>query len=174
MAKLKSSYSSFWLDKSLFLDENTTYVTDVERKSSDLMKLVSYKRAVSNFVNIVTNKSIPVKFSTRGHSYTDGQAVVIGANVVEPKDLRFMEFPPCSPSPAYPHESFIFTETKCVPVGIDFNPAIFIAVFVSAMKLQCFTAVPGLPKMNLEAPNFILPRDACFQYLIAAATVPLA
>ena len=82
MAKLKSSYSSFWLDKSLFLDENTTYVTDVERKSSDLMKLVSYKRAVSNFVNIVTGMPIKVTFDERGSdSYTDGTEVVISAKM---------------------------------------------------------------------------------------------
>ena len=82
MSKLKSSYSSFWLDKSLFLDENTTYVTDVERKSSDLMKLVSYKRAVSNFVNIVTGMPIKVTFDERGSdSYTDGTEVVISAKM---------------------------------------------------------------------------------------------
>lgn len=82
MAKLKSSYSSFWLDKSLFLDEETTYVTDVERKSSDLMKLVSYKRAVSNFVNIVTGMPIKVTFDERGSdSYTDGKEVVISAKM---------------------------------------------------------------------------------------------
>lgn len=81
------SHSSYWLqdweDDDLILDT----MNEVERKSHDLYKLAASKRAISNFVNIVTNKSIPVKFSTRGNSYTDGQAVVIGANVVEPKDF---------------------------------------------------------------------------------------
>jgi hypothetical protein len=62
-------------------------LNDDERKSHDLYKLSAAKRAISNFVNIVTNQQIPVKFSTRGNSYTDGKEVVIGANVVEPKDF---------------------------------------------------------------------------------------
>ena len=62
-------------------------MNDVEKRSHDLYKLSSAKRAISNFVNIVTNDSIPVTFSQRGDSYTDGKSVVIGANVVEPKDF---------------------------------------------------------------------------------------
>ena len=82
MAKLKSSYSSFWLDKSLFLDEDSHVVSDVERKSTDLMKLVAYKRAVSNFVNIVTGMPIKVTFDERGSdSYTNGKEVVISAKM---------------------------------------------------------------------------------------------
>ena len=83
MSKLKSSYSSFWLDKSLFLDEDShTVISDVERKSTDLMKLVAYKRAVSNFVNIVTGMPIKVTFDERGSdSYTNGKEVVISAKM---------------------------------------------------------------------------------------------
>ena len=83
MAKLKSSYSSFWLDKSLFLDEDKYEVTsDVERRSNDIMKLVSYKRAVSNFVNIVTGMPIRVTFDERGtDSYTNGKEVVISSKM---------------------------------------------------------------------------------------------
>ena len=44
-------------------------------------------RAISNFVNIVTNDQIAVKFSERGDSYTDGKSVVIGSNISEPKDF---------------------------------------------------------------------------------------
>jgi len=83
MAKLKSSYSSFWLDKSMFLDEDKYEVTsDVERRSNDIMKLVSYKRAVSNFVNIVTGMPIRVTFDERGtDSYTNGKEVVISSKM---------------------------------------------------------------------------------------------
>ena len=83
MTKLKSSYSSFWLDKSMFLDEDKYEVTsDVERRSNDIMKLVSYKRAVSNFVNIVTGMPIRVTFDERGtDSYTDGKEVVISSKM---------------------------------------------------------------------------------------------
>jgi len=83
----KYNNSSYWLqdwdDDDIVIDT----MTDVEKKSHDLYKLASSKRAISNFVNIVTNDSIPVIFNTRGNSYTDGKSVVIGSNVVEPKDF---------------------------------------------------------------------------------------
>jgi cobalamin biosynthesis protein CobT len=59
----------------------------VEKKSNDLYKMAASKRAISNFVNIVTNDQIAVKFSERGDSYTDGKSVVIGSNISEPKDF---------------------------------------------------------------------------------------
>ena len=80
----KSSYwLSDWDDDDIVVDT----MNEVEKKSHDLYKLSAGKRAISNFVNIVTNDQIPVKFNTRGDSYTDGKSVVIGANVVEPKDF---------------------------------------------------------------------------------------
>jgi len=84
MTKYNSSYwLSDWDDDDIIVDT----MNDVEKKSHDLYKLASSKRAISNFVNIVTNEQVPVIFNTRGNSYTDGKTVVIGANVVEPKDF---------------------------------------------------------------------------------------
>ena len=84
MTKYNSSYwLSDWDDDDIIVDT----LNDVEKKSHNLYKMASSKRAISNFVNIVTNDSIPVIFNTRGNSYTDGKTVVIGANVVEPKDF---------------------------------------------------------------------------------------
>jgi hypothetical protein len=84
MTKVHSSYwMKDWDDDTIVF--NT--MNESERKSHDLYKLAASKRAISNFVNIVTNQSIPVKFSERGNSYTDGQSVVIGSNIVEPKDF---------------------------------------------------------------------------------------
>ena len=81
MSKNKTSYSSFWLDNSIFEESDDT-LTSVEKKSSDLMKLMAYKRSIRNFVSIVTGKSIPVTFDTRGDdSYTDGKEVVISAKL---------------------------------------------------------------------------------------------
>lgn len=75
------NYSSFWLDSSVFEDESNE-LTSVEKKSNDLMKLMSYKRSIGNFVSIVTGKSIPVTFDGRGEdSYTDGKEVVISAKL---------------------------------------------------------------------------------------------
>jgi hypothetical protein len=79
MSKNNLSYSSFWLDESIFDD---TEISSVEKKSNDLMKLMSYKRSIANFVSIVTGKSIPVTFDGRGdQSYTDGTEVVISAKL---------------------------------------------------------------------------------------------
>ena len=79
--------SSFWYDDFDTDDIIIDNLSDNERKSLDLYKLASSKRAISNFVNIVTNESIPVRFKERGDSYTDGKTVVIGSRIVEPKDF---------------------------------------------------------------------------------------
>jgi hypothetical protein len=81
MSKKQMSYSSFWLDNSIF-EESDDNLNTVEKKSNDLMKLMAYKRSIGNFVNIVTGKSIPVTFDGRGEdSYTDGQSVTISAKL---------------------------------------------------------------------------------------------
>ena len=83
----KYGNSSYWLsdweDEDIVVDT----MNDVEKKSHDLYKLSASKRAISNFVNIVTNDQISVKFNQRGDSYTDGKSVVIGSNIIEPKDF---------------------------------------------------------------------------------------
>tara|TARA_B100001057_G_scaffold76104_1_gene70813 strand:- start:1642 stop:3726 length:2085 start_codon:yes stop_codon:yes gene_type:complete len=79
--------SSFWYDDFETDDIIIDNLSDTERKSLDLYKLASSRRAISNFVNIVTNESIPVKFKERGDSYTDGKSVVIGSKIEQPKDF---------------------------------------------------------------------------------------
>ena len=80
MSKNNLSYSSFWLDQSIINED--VELTTVEQKSNDLMKLMSYKRSIGNFVSIVTGKSIPVTFDGRGDdSYTNGTEVVISAKL---------------------------------------------------------------------------------------------
>ena len=79
--------SSFWYDDFDTDDSILDNLTDTEKKSLDLYKLASSKRAISNFVNIVTNESIPVQFKERGDSYTDGKTVVIGSKIEQPKDF---------------------------------------------------------------------------------------
>jgi hypothetical protein len=83
----KYGNSSYWLSDWDDDDIVVSTMSDVEKKSHDLYKLAASKRAISNFVNIVTNDQIPVIFNTRGDSYTNGKSVVIGADVVEPKDF---------------------------------------------------------------------------------------
>jgi len=79
--------SSFWYDDFETDDIIIDNLSEIQKKSLDLYKLASSKRAISNFVNIVTNESIPVKFKERGDSYTDGKSVVIGSKIEQPKDF---------------------------------------------------------------------------------------
>ena len=65
--------SSFWLNDE-FLDRVQ------ENGSKDLIQLSGYRRAVSNFVRIVTGENIPVRFSTGQDSYTNGTEVTISAS----------------------------------------------------------------------------------------------
>jgi hypothetical protein len=51
------------------------------KKSNDLYKLSATRRAVANFVQIVTQKNIPVTFATKSNSCTDGEKVILSADV---------------------------------------------------------------------------------------------
>jgi hypothetical protein len=89
--KEKKSASSFWADEWSTYDTPTTYwggdkwkpkeFNKVENDTTELLKLNAHKRAISNFVSILTNKPIPVKFARKGDSYTDGKSVVLSAEV---------------------------------------------------------------------------------------------
>ena len=77
----KNNYSSFWLDNGW--DNNSSIFDDEPiKKGVDLVALASYRRAVSNFVSIVTGLSdIKVTFKSNGDSYTDGKQVVISSKL---------------------------------------------------------------------------------------------
>ena len=83
--KRTNPFSSFWADN----DWNTrrTDIIDVDepvKKGVDHIQLAQYRRAISNFVNIVTGRSdIPVQFQSRDSSYTDGKKVMIGSKIDE-------------------------------------------------------------------------------------------
>ena len=78
----KNNYSSFWLDNGW---DNNTSIFDEDlptKKGVDLVALSSYRRAISNFVSIVTGKTdIKVTFETSGDSYTDGKDVTISSKL---------------------------------------------------------------------------------------------
>lgn len=79
-------YSDFWLDDVWRKPRDYSIWNDDKevRKSSrhDLIQLSAYRRAISNFVEIVTGKNIPVTFESKGgQSYTDGKKVYISANL---------------------------------------------------------------------------------------------
>lgn len=65
-------YSSYWMDADEVAGESS-----VDR----VVKLAGIRRAISNFVRILTNDDkINVKFSSGADSYTDGKTVVIAAD----------------------------------------------------------------------------------------------
>tara|TARA_R110000851_G_scaffold14145_5_gene48058 strand:- start:160 stop:2358 length:2199 start_codon:yes stop_codon:yes gene_type:complete len=81
MKKDTHQHSNYWIGNDLFKDDDSDLIDEVGKKSSNLMALASYKRAIGNFVNIVTNDNIKVKFDERGDSYTDGKTVTISAKM---------------------------------------------------------------------------------------------
>ena len=83
-----SKYSDFWFDnrKTSILDDFLASDVDVDKpvkKGKDHIALAGHKRAIGNFVRIVSGQNIPVKFPSRGDSYTDGKNVTIGATINE-------------------------------------------------------------------------------------------
>lgn len=64
--------SDFWMDEDI-MDSSI-------KKGDDIMELSSYRRAVANFVRIVTGENIPVRYSTGQESYTNGKEVTISAS----------------------------------------------------------------------------------------------
>jgi|LakMenEpi03Aug12_release.lakeMendotaPanAssembly.Ray.scaffolds.fasta_scaffold26122_11 hypothetical protein len=80
MAKVASlnKSSSFWLNSDSFNKEGDS--NGITKK----LKLLAYKRAISNFVKILTQKDgYEIKFSTGHQSYTDGKTVVISSKLDE-------------------------------------------------------------------------------------------
>jgi hypothetical protein len=80
----KSTYSnsSFWLDDDFLAKDDT--LSTKEKATVNVVKLAAYKRAIGNFVRIVTNKdNIKVMYSSGNQSYTDGTQVVISAKLDE-------------------------------------------------------------------------------------------
>ena len=88
MNVIKSKYgnSSFWLDK-FDTDVENEFLSNDERKNNNLFALASRKRAIGNYVSILTGKQYPIKFKTRGDSYTDGHQIVISSQIDEPADF---------------------------------------------------------------------------------------
>ena len=83
---MSKSYSSFWdttVDDNV-LDDFLGLSID-KPKGKDVIALAGYKRAISNFVSIVTEKNIPVVFNNKDESFTDGKKVVIGADLNDKK-----------------------------------------------------------------------------------------
>ena len=87
----RTNYSNFWFDRqtSIVDDLLADDTDDVKVKpKKDHIQLAANQRAIGNFVRIVSGQNIPVKYMTRGDSYTDGKSVTIGANI-KPETFDF-------------------------------------------------------------------------------------
>ena len=80
---MNSNYSDFWFDDNSSIVDDVLGVDEPQKKQKNYVQLAGHQRAIGNFVRIVSGKDIPVRFMTRGDSYTDGKTVTIGANVSE-------------------------------------------------------------------------------------------
>ena len=88
----RTNYSNFWFDRQTSLVDDFLADDDaVEVKvkpQKDHIQLAANQRAVGNFVRIVSGQNIPVRYMTRGDSYTDGKSVTIAGNI-KPETFDF-------------------------------------------------------------------------------------
>jgi len=84
-----SKYSDFWFDRQTEVNDflatigNDDDAYEKPKPKKDHMGLAGHKRAIGNFVRIVSGENIPVRFMTRGDSFTDGKTVTISSNINE-------------------------------------------------------------------------------------------
>ena len=86
--------TSFWYDDYEdtydYLDTYGVYTPkelESYKRTNNLYKLASVRRAIANFVQIVTSKPIPVTFATKSESKTDGEKVILSADVDDNFDV---------------------------------------------------------------------------------------
>lgn len=85
------SHSSYWMDEEIFHDvEQDTPQEETRVNLNRIIRLAAARRAVANFVNILTNRNdIAVRYSSGKESYTDGKQIVISADD-DPKNFDVM------------------------------------------------------------------------------------
>lgn len=52
-----------------------------------LIRLAQYRKAISNFVNILTGRNVPVHFNVKDKNATDGEIVYLSPNIKQKKDF---------------------------------------------------------------------------------------
>lgn len=85
----KKNYSSFWMDDKWDANSKFGGISTKGSQTSDLVKsvkLANYRRAITNFVKIVTKKEIPVLFQGSVGSWTDGASITVSTDI---KDSNF-------------------------------------------------------------------------------------
>lgn len=73
-------HSKYWLDEDLFNDDGPADSgRSVDSELQRIARFAVVRRAISNFVSILSGKNLPVQFSSGKESYTDGDRVIIAA-----------------------------------------------------------------------------------------------
>ena len=87
--KKNYSYSDYWMnDRFASVSSKFSGISSQSPKSSDIVKLIklsNYRRAITNFVKILTNREIPVTWAG-GTSYTNGKSINLSTDI---KDNNF-------------------------------------------------------------------------------------
>ena len=84
-----SNHSNFWLgdyDMDWDFSEDSDSVdtsNSQSNRTANLIRLSAARRAVANYVTILTNRNIPVLFNDQNMSMTDGKIVYIGSDINE-------------------------------------------------------------------------------------------
>lgn len=144
MKKITNYGSSFWLDDDFDTDFTSWDDSGTKkRKIVDHTKLASTQRAISNFVNIVTGKQIPVRFQSADSSYTDGETVTIGTK------LEGKNFDPAVGLALHEGSHIAFTDfnilKNCNRIGSAFHSAV---------------AMQGCdPDMNINSEQLMIIKD---------------
>ena len=87
--KKNHNYSDYWMnDRFASVSSKFSGISSQSPKSSDIVKLIklsNYRRAITNFVKILTNREIPVTWAG-GTSYTNGKSINLSTDI---KDTNF-------------------------------------------------------------------------------------
>ena len=85
MNRVQTNYTDFWntsRNSQLIIDSFLSSDSEAVKPQKDLVKLAGYKKAISNFVNIISGQSVKVTFKGTD-SYTDGKTVTLSGNIDE-------------------------------------------------------------------------------------------
>jgi hypothetical protein len=82
--KTDNTYSDYWLED---IEEFNGSEGLENSLDLDMIRLASARRAIGNFVQILTNKPIPVLFNNKEANLTDGKTVFIGSEIADKEDF---------------------------------------------------------------------------------------
>lgn len=143
--------SKFWLDIDS-LNGSYDVLTGITKKGPDLVKLVSIRRSIANFVRIVTGKEIPVVYSSGQQSYTNGKQVIISAKI------EGDDFDPTVGLALHEASHCLLTDFGIFPRLISSPPMDLIKRVIAERKLDMVSAKEYVLKNLKELINIIEDR----------------